>query len=156
MWHLSFSRGRGSPQAGLDLTSVSMTVTTTTTMCTFPLVSFIHPPFTTVVSSEDFKKNPALCTCFRDKEHRKNYETRFCSVSVFEQPWKGASETGHKHKVVGTQKKQPLRLWDWISQQHTGIFHWPEAQPPSSSCLTPQLPNFPDHSDSHGRLLRRE
>ena len=117
LWHPSFSQGRGtqqrekteggeeervSTQADLDLTSGSIAATTTNTTCSFPLVSFIHSLFTTVVSNEDFEKNSELCTCFRDEAHRKNSETRFCSV--FEEPGKGASETDHKQKVVG--KKQ--------------------------------------------------
>ena len=60
--------------------------------------------FTIIVSSEDFEKNSELCTCFWDIKHRENSETRFCSV--FEEPGKGASETNHKQKVVGTEKKQ--------------------------------------------------
>lgn len=100
--------GRVSAKTDLDLTSISIAATITDIAVYFPSC-FIDSMFITVANNEDFGKNPKsffFFTCLGHKEHRKNSETRFCSISIFEAPGKGASATEHKQKVVRTKKMQ--------------------------------------------------
>lgn len=115
-------RGQGeeervSAKRDLDLTSVSIAATTTSTTVYFPLVGFIRSVFTIIVSDEDFEKNPKSCGLASEtRSTGKILRVDSLLFLCLRKQGREQVRLNPSKKWWGQKRSRQPGLWNWINE----------------------------------------